>query len=138
MSIIKSTKSGTYGMRVLPKIFYDSTDYSFIPTHKNGEFCCVASNKKDFISNAIYIFPSTTNWHTIDDVLMDPCAKIEYTFNYSRLFYNAIKTPIPEIFKKEPEMYAVKINNFHDFTILNMYFNTIDPEEKLKLIRQLL
>ena len=26
MSIIKSTKSGTYGMRVLPKIFYDNAD----------------------------------------------------------------------------------------------------------------
>ena len=40
--------------------------------------------------------------------------------------------------KKAPKMHTVKINNFHDFTILNMYFNTIDPKEKLELIRQLL
>jgi hypothetical protein len=138
MSILKSTKSGTYGMRILPKIFYDSTDYSFYPTHKNGEFCCIACNKKDFFSNKIYIFPSTINWNTMDDVLLDSYARIEYIFDYSRLFYNTIKIPIPELFKKEPEMYTAKINNFHDFTILNMYFDTIDPKEKLKLIRQLL
>lgn len=71
MSILKSTNSGTHGMRILPKIFYDNEDYSFYPTHKNGEFCCVANNKKDFISNHIYIFPSTINWNTIDDVLLD-------------------------------------------------------------------
>ena len=35
-------------------------------------------------------------------------------------------------------MHTVRINNLHDFTILNMYFNTIDPKEKLELIKQLL
>jgi hypothetical protein len=138
MSILKSTKAGTYGMRILPKIFYDSADYYFDTSYKNGEWCCAIYHKKDHFLNKIYIFPSTTSWRTIDDVLMDSYARIEYTFNYSRLFYNATKTPIPEELKKEPEMRTVKINNFHDFTILNMYFNTIDPTEKLKLITQLL
>lgn len=85
-----------------------------------------------------YIFPSNTTWHFLDEVLIDPNTRIEYTFNYSRLFYNAIKTPIPEELKKEPKMHTVRINNLHDFTILNMYFNTIDPKEKLELIKQLL
>ena len=38
MSIIKSTKSGTYGMRVLPKIFYDDADYYFGTTYKDGDW----------------------------------------------------------------------------------------------------
>lgn len=138
MSILKSTNSGTYGKQILPKMLYDSEDYSFIATHKNGEFCFVSCHKCDFISNEIYIFPSTTNWHTIDDILMDSKARIEYTFNFSRLFYDTIKIPIPEQLKKEPEMRTVEINNFHDFTILNMYFNTINPKEKFELLRQLL
>lgn len=138
MSIIKSTKSGTYGMRVLPKIFYDNADYYVDTSYKNGDWCLAIYHKKDQIPNKIYIFPSTTSWRTIDDVLIDSYARIEYTFNCSRLFCNATKTPIPEELKKEPEMRTVKINNFHDFTILNMYFNTIDPKEKLKLIKQLL
>lgn len=138
MSIIKSTKSGTYGMHVLPKMFYDNADYYVDTSYKNGEWCLAICNKKDQIPNKIYIFPSTNFWHTIDDVLIDSNARIEYTFNYSRLFYNAIKTTIPEKLKKEPEMHTVRINNFHDFTILNMYFNTINQKEKLELIRQLL
>mgnify|MGYP003300964818 FL=1 len=138
MSIIKSTKSGTYGMRILPKIFYDNADYYFDTSYKNGEWCCVIYHKKDQIPNKIYIFPSTTSWHYLDDVLIDSYARIEYTFNYSRLFYNAAKIPVPEELKKEPEMRTVKINNFHDFTILSMYFNTIGPKEKLDQIKQLL
>lgn len=138
MSIIKSTKSGTYGMRVLPKIFYDNADYYFDTSYKNGEWCCVIYHKKDLFLNKIYIFPSITSWRSLDEVLIDSNARIEYIFNYSRLFYNATKTPVPEELKKEPEMRTVKINNFHDFTILNMYFNTIDPKEKLELIKQLL
>ena len=125
-------------MRILPKIFYDDADYYFNTSYKNGEWCCVIYHKKDQIPNKIYIFPSTTSWHYLDDVLIDSYARIEYTFNYSRLFYNSTKTPIPEHLKKEPEMRTVKINNFHDFTILNMYFNTIDKKEKLELIKQLL
>ena len=138
MSIIKSTKSGTYGMRILPKIFYDNAEYYFDTSYKNGEWCRVIYHKKDHIPNKIYIFPSTTSWRSLDEVLIDSYARIEYTFNYSRLFYNAIKTSVPEELKKVPEMITVKINNFHDFTILNMYFNTIDPKEKLELIKQLL
>lgn len=138
MSIIKSTKSGMHGIPVLPKIFYDNADYYVDTSYKNGEQCLAIYNKKDRIPNKIYIFPSTTSWRSLDEVLIDSYARIEYTFNCSRLFYNAIKTPIPEEIKKEPEMLTVKINNFHDFTILNMYFNTIDPKEKLELIKQLL
>lgn len=138
MSIIKSTKSGTYGMRVLPKIFYDNADYYVDTSYKNGDWCLAIYHKKDLFLNKIYIFPSTTSWRSIDEVLIDSYARIEYIFNYSRLSYNATKTPIPEQLKKEPEMITVKINNFHDFTILNMYFNTIDPKEKLELIKQLL
>jgi hypothetical protein len=138
MSIIKSTKSGTYGMRVLPKIFYDNADYYFGTTYKDGDWCCSIHHKKDQIPNRIYIFPSNTSWRSLDEVLIDSYARIEYTFNCSRLFCNATKTPIPEELKKEPEMRTVKINNFHDFTILSMYFNTIDPKEKLELIKQLL
>ena len=59
MSIIKSTKSGTYGMRILPKIFYDDADYYFDTSYKNGEWCCVIYHKKDQIPNKIYIFPSS-------------------------------------------------------------------------------
>lgn len=125
-------------MRVLPKIFYDNADYYVDISYKNGDWCLAISHKKDQIPNKIYIFPSTTSWRSIDEVLIDSYARIEYTFNCSRLFYNATKTPIPEEIKKEPEMITVKINNFHDFTILNMYFNTIDPKEKLELIKQLL
>ena len=138
MSILKSTNSGKFGMRILPKIFYDNADYYVDTSYKDGEWCLLIYNKKDRIPNKIHIFPSTNFWHTIDDVLIDSNARIEYTFNYSRLFYNATKTPIPEELKKEPEMYMVRINNLHDFTILNMYFNTIDPKEKLELIKQLL
>ena len=138
MSIIKSTKSGTHGIPVLPKLFYDNADYYFGTTYKDGHWCCSIHNKRDQIPNKIYIFPSNTTWHFLDEVLIDPNTRIEYTFNYSRLLYNAIKTPIPEELKKAPEMITVKINNFHDFTILNMYFNTIDPKEKLELIKQLL
>ena len=47
MSIIKSTKSGTYGMRVLPKIFYDNADYYFGTTYKDGDWCCSIHHKKD-------------------------------------------------------------------------------------------
>ena len=138
MSILKSTKSGTYGMRILPKIFYDDADYYVDSSYKNGDWCLLIYHKKDHFLNKIYIFPSTTSWRTIDDVLIDSYARIEYTFNYSRLFYNATKIPIPEELKKEPEMRTVNINNFHDFTILNTYFNTIDPKEKFELIKKLL
>lgn len=125
-------------MRVLPKIFYDNADYYVDTSYKNGDWCLAIYHKKDHIPNKIYIFPSNTTWRSLDEVLIDSYARIEYTFNYSRLIYNAIKTPIPEELKKEPEMLTVKINNFHDFTILNMYFNTINPKEKLELIKQLL
>lgn len=138
MSIIKSTKSGTHGIPVLPKLFYDNADYYFDTIYKYGGLCGLIYHKKDRIPNKIYVMPSNTTYRTIVDVLLDSNARIEYTFNYSRLFYNAIKTPIPEELKKEPEMRTVKINNFHDFTILNMYFNTIDKKEKLELIKQLL
>lgn len=138
MSILKSTKSGTHGVSILPKIFYDNAEYYVDTSYKNGEWCLAIYNKKDQIPNKIYVFPSTTSWRLLDDVLLDPEAKIEYIFNYSRLSYKATKTPIPEELKKEPEMHTVKINNLHDFTILNMYFNTIDPKEKLELIKQLL
>lgn len=138
MSILKSTKSGMNGMRILPKIFYNNDDYYFDTTNKNGYWCLAIYHKKDQIPNMIYVFPSTSGWHTIDDVLIDSNSIIEYTFNYNRLLHDAIKIPIPETLKKEPEMRTVKINNLHDFTILNMYFNTTDPKEKLEIIRQLL
>lgn len=138
MSIIKSTKSGTHGIPVLPKLFYDNADYYFGTTYKDGHWCCSIHHKKDTIPNRLYIFPSNTTWHILDEALVDSNARIEYTFNFSRLLYNAKKEPMPEELKKAPKMHTVKINNFHDFTILNMYFNTINPQEKLELIRQLL
>lgn len=138
MSILKSTNSGKFGMRIIPKIFYDNADYYVDTSYKNGEWCLSIYNKKDQIPNKIHIFPSTNFWRTIDDVLIDSYAKIEYTFNYSRLLHNATKTPLPVILKKEPEMRTVRINNLHDFTILSMYFNTIEPKAKFELIQQLL
>ena len=109
MSIIKSTKSGTYGMPVLPKLFYDNADYYFGTTYKDGHWCCSIHNRRDQIPNKIYIFPSNTTWRFLDDVLVDSNSKIEYTFNFSRLLYNAKKEPIPEELKKAPKMHTVKI-----------------------------
>ena len=138
MSIIKSTKSGTHGIPVLPKLFYDNADYYFDTTCKSGGLCGLIHHKKDRFPNKMYILPNNKTWHILDDILLDSNAIIEYIFNYSSLFHNATKTPIPEELKKEPKMHTVRINNLHDFTILNMYFNTIDPKEKLELIKQLL
>lgn len=139
MSILKSTNSGMNGMYVLPKIFYNNDDYYFDTTYKNGYWCLAIYHKKDQIPNKIYIFPSDKkNFYSLDEVLIDSNARIEYTFNYNRLLHDAIKIPIPETLKRELEMRTVKINNLHDFTILNMYFDAIDPKEKLELIRKLL
>lgn len=139
MSIIKSTKSGTYSIGITPKNFFDYSKYRIHTGMYAGVFCYFVYHIYDKIGNEVIILPSVViGESTIDEIDNDANAKFIYRFNYTRLFFESLHKEIPIEYNNEHKFEYVEINNLHDFTILNMYFDAKDPKEKLELIRQLL
>lgn len=139
MSIIKSTNSGTHGIGIIPNVFFDDAKYYIHTGIHDGTFCYFACRKQDKIGNKIIIVPSVViSKSTQDDIDNDTNAKFVYRFNYTRLFFESLHKEIPIEYKNNHEFKYIEINNLHDFTILNMYFDTNIPEEKLRIITKLL
>ena len=139
MSILKSTNSGTRGIGIIPNDFFNNAKYHIYTGMHEGVICFFAYHEHDKIGNKVIIVPSVViSKSTQDDIDNDTNAKIVYRFNYTRLFFESLQKEIPIEYKNNHEFKYIEINNLHNFAILNMYFNTIDPKEKLKLITQLL
>lgn len=139
MSILKSTNSGTHGIGIIPKDLFDNAKYYIHTGTYDGNFCYFACRKHDKIGNKIIIVPSVViSKSTQEDIDNDTNAKFVYRFNYTRLFFEAIHEEIPIEYKNNHEFKHIVINNLNNFTMLNMYFDANSPEEKFRIITELL